>query len=207
MPHSAPPRLPPSVQVHDLPRPLAPSPPAPQAKFLTYYTKNGILPTDPFETLDQEGVGELVRIAVERGRKTRPDIELGICGEHGGDPASIDFFNKVGVRGLKLQVLVFLGFIAIKNVSLFHTCMDSRTWVGARGWVGGWLRPSAYSIHTWIAVHGWPCAVQCQAHGCPCTKKGLHSIWPVQWVVLVEVFSGGAMVGGGKELAVDLVGA
>jgi len=48
-------------------------------------------------TLDQEGVGELVRIACERGRKTRPDIKLGICGEHGGDPASIKFFEKVGL--------------------------------------------------------------------------------------------------------------
>ena len=66
-----------------------------QAKFLTHYKKHGIIPIDPFETLDTEGVGEMVTIAVERGRATRPDIELGICGEHGGDPASIDFFHKV----------------------------------------------------------------------------------------------------------------
>lgn len=68
-----------------------------EAKFLPHYVRNGILPSDPFRELDTEGVGELVRIAVERGRKTNPNLELGICGEHGGDPASIDFFHKVGL--------------------------------------------------------------------------------------------------------------
>ena len=52
---------------------------------------------NPFETIDQTGVGQLVDIAVTRGRKTRPEIKLGICGEHGGDPASIHFFEKVGL--------------------------------------------------------------------------------------------------------------
>lgn len=66
-----------------------------QAKFLQHYIKHGILAQDPFETLDTEGVGELVRLAVQRGRDTRPDIELGICGEHGGDPQSVEFFEKV----------------------------------------------------------------------------------------------------------------
>ncbi|MBE7246439.1 MAG: pyruvate, phosphate dikinase, partial [Actinomycetospora chiangmaiensis] len=61
------------------------------------YTQKGILPADPFITIDQEGVGELVRIGVERGRKTRPDIKLGICGEHGGDPASVGFCQEVGL--------------------------------------------------------------------------------------------------------------
>ena len=67
------------------------------ASFLGPYTAKGILPADPFVTLDQEGVGELVKIAAERGRKTRPDIKLGICGEHGGDPASIHFCESVGL--------------------------------------------------------------------------------------------------------------
>ena len=67
------------------------------ASFLGPYTTKGILPADPFVTLDQEGVGELVRIAAERGRKTRPGIKLGICGEHGGDPASIHFCEEVGL--------------------------------------------------------------------------------------------------------------
>jgi len=67
------------------------------ATFLGPYTQKGILPADPFITIDQEGVGELVRIGVERGRATRPNIKLGICGEHGGDPASIGFCQEVGL--------------------------------------------------------------------------------------------------------------
>ena len=66
--------------------------------FLGYYQEHGIFPDNPFASLDIEGVGELVRIAVERGRSTKPDIKLGICGEHGGDPASIHFFHKVGLN-------------------------------------------------------------------------------------------------------------
>ncbi|MES1248352.1 MAG: pyruvate, phosphate dikinase [Actinomycetota bacterium] len=57
-----------------------------EGKFLTFYLEDGVLETNPFETLDQEGVGDLMRIAVERGRKTKPEIKLGICGEHGGEP-------------------------------------------------------------------------------------------------------------------------
>ena len=67
------------------------------ASFLGTYTTRGILAADPFVTLDQEGVGELVKIAAERGRATRADIKLGICGEHGGDPASIAFCESVGL--------------------------------------------------------------------------------------------------------------
>ena len=67
------------------------------ASFLGAYTAKGILPADPFVTLDVEGVGELISIAAERGRKTRGDIKLGICGEHGGDPASIDFCETAGL--------------------------------------------------------------------------------------------------------------
>jgi pyruvate, orthophosphate dikinase len=67
------------------------------ASFLGVYTTRGLLPADPFVTIDQEGVGELVKLAAERGRKTRPAIKLGICGEHGGDPASIGFCESVGL--------------------------------------------------------------------------------------------------------------
>ncbi|WP_264046085.1 pyruvate, phosphate dikinase [Methylobacterium flocculans] len=67
------------------------------ATFLGAYTQKGILAADPFISIDQEGVGELVRIGVERGRAVRPDIKLGICGEHGGDPASIGFCQEVGL--------------------------------------------------------------------------------------------------------------
>ncbi|MDX2265059.1 MAG: pyruvate, phosphate dikinase [Hyphomicrobiales bacterium] len=67
------------------------------AAFLGAYTAKGVLKNDPFVTLDQDGVGELVAIAAERGRRTRPNIKLGICGEHGGDPASIGFCEGVGL--------------------------------------------------------------------------------------------------------------
>ncbi len=67
------------------------------ASFLGIYTSKGILPADPFMTLDRDGVGELMRIATERGRKTRRTLKLGICGEHGGDPASVAFCHEVGL--------------------------------------------------------------------------------------------------------------
>jgi len=66
-------------------------------KFLKDYQDRGILTRDPFETLDTEGVGALVRIGVEKGRGARPKLKLGVCGEHGGDPASIDFFEDAGL--------------------------------------------------------------------------------------------------------------
>jgi pyruvate,orthophosphate dikinase len=66
-------------------------------KFLPEYVEAGILPHEPFVSLDREGVGELVKIAVERGRAARPELSIGICGEHGGDPASIDFFEEAGL--------------------------------------------------------------------------------------------------------------
>jgi pyruvate,orthophosphate dikinase len=65
------------------------------ASFLGTYQTKGILEQDPFVSLDPEGVGELIKIGVERGRSTRPDIKLGICGEHGGDPSSITFCESV----------------------------------------------------------------------------------------------------------------
>jgi pyruvate, orthophosphate dikinase len=66
-------------------------------RFLQAYIDKGIYEKDPFVSLDQEGVGDLIRIAAERGRKTRPDVKMGICGEHGGDPASITFCESVGL--------------------------------------------------------------------------------------------------------------
>ena len=66
-------------------------------KFLRIYQEKGVIEVDPFVSIDQEGVGELVKIGAERGRATRPDIKLGICGEHGGDPRSVTFCHKIGL--------------------------------------------------------------------------------------------------------------
>ncbi|MGL5440491.1 MAG: pyruvate, phosphate dikinase [Filifactoraceae bacterium] len=66
-------------------------------KFLNEYTNKGIFEKSPFEVLDKNGIGKLVKIACDLGRKTRPNIKLGICGEHGGDPASVEFFHQIGL--------------------------------------------------------------------------------------------------------------
>jgi pyruvate,orthophosphate dikinase len=67
------------------------------ASFLGAYTSRGILSADPFVSIDRDGVGELVKIGVERGRKTRKGLKVGICGEHGGDPASVAFCHQIGL--------------------------------------------------------------------------------------------------------------
>ncbi len=66
--------------------------------FLEIYLKEGILTSDPFEVLDQEGVGQLVQMGTERGRKTKPNLKVGICGEHGGEPSSVEFCNRIGLN-------------------------------------------------------------------------------------------------------------
>jgi pyruvate,orthophosphate dikinase len=66
--------------------------------FMPEYLEKDIYEVDPFQRLDQEGVGDLMRMGVERGRKTRPDIKLGICGEHGGEPISVKFCHRIGLN-------------------------------------------------------------------------------------------------------------
>jgi pyruvate,orthophosphate dikinase len=68
------------------------------AKFLNFYVDKGILEKDPFVTLDQNGVGQLVKMGVDKGRRTKKNLKIGICGEHGGDPASVEFCHKVGLN-------------------------------------------------------------------------------------------------------------
>jgi pyruvate,orthophosphate dikinase len=68
-----------------------------EGKFLTRYLEDGVLQRNPFETLDQSGVGDLMQIAVERGRGVKPEIKLGICGEHGGEPDSVAFCHRLGL--------------------------------------------------------------------------------------------------------------
>ena len=66
--------------------------------FLNEYVEKGILKDDPFQVLDQEGVGQLVRMGIERGRNSRADLKIGICGEHGGEPESVKFCHRVGMN-------------------------------------------------------------------------------------------------------------
>jgi pyruvate, orthophosphate dikinase len=65
--------------------------------FLPYYVESGIYEDDPFNSIDQKGIGELIHIAIEKGRASRSNIHLGVCGEHGGDPKSVAFFHKLGL--------------------------------------------------------------------------------------------------------------
>ena len=65
--------------------------------FLPEYIEKDILPADPFQALDQEGIGQLVRMGVDKGRSVRGDLKIGICGEHGGDPSSVMFFHRIGL--------------------------------------------------------------------------------------------------------------
>jgi pyruvate,orthophosphate dikinase len=69
-----------------------------EGKFLLRYVEDKILPANPFQELDQIGVGQLIEMAVKNGRKVRPELEVGICGEHGGDPSSIGFCHKAGLN-------------------------------------------------------------------------------------------------------------
>jgi pyruvate,orthophosphate dikinase len=69
-----------------------------EEKFLSFYLETGLIPENPFATIDQNGVGRLIKLAVDEGREANPHLEFGICGEHGGDPASIEFCNRVGLN-------------------------------------------------------------------------------------------------------------
>jgi pyruvate,orthophosphate dikinase len=69
-----------------------------EGKFLLHYVEHGFLPENPFQVLDESGVGALIEVAVQKGRKVRPNLEVGICGEHGGEPKSIHFCHRAGLN-------------------------------------------------------------------------------------------------------------
>ena len=69
-----------------------------ERNFLVKYVEDGILPVNPFQTIDRDGVGQLMKLTVEKGRTTRPELECGICGEHGGDPNSIEWCHMIGLN-------------------------------------------------------------------------------------------------------------
>ncbi|MCD6250338.1 MAG: pyruvate, phosphate dikinase [candidate division Zixibacteria bacterium] len=91
-------------------------------RFLNYYVETGILPKDPFVSLDIEGVGQLVTMGVEKGRSVRPDLKVGICGEHGGDPASIDFCHRIGLNYVSCSPYrVPIARLAAAQAAIRHT--------------------------------------------------------------------------------------
>jgi pyruvate,orthophosphate dikinase len=105
-----------------------------QGRFLTFYLEHGILAQDPFSTLDLAGVGELIRVAVERGRETNPEIRLGICGEHGGDPASIAFCDGLGLDHVSCSPFrVPVARLAAAQAALVHDHVGSDSYVPAGG--------------------------------------------------------------------------
>jgi pyruvate,orthophosphate dikinase len=91
-------------------------------KFLPFYVDNGILPEDPFVSLDQNGVGKLVKMACELGRATRPNIKLGICGEHGGDPSSVIFCHNVGLDYVSCSPFR----VPIARLAAAHAVLDGK---------------------------------------------------------------------------------
>ncbi len=94
-----------------------------EASFLTHYLDEGILSDNPFETLDQNGVGALIRIAVDQGRKTRPTLKTGICGEHGGDPRSIVFCHQAGLDYVSCSPYR----VPIARLAAAHAALDDET--------------------------------------------------------------------------------
>ena len=96
-----------------------------EGKFLGEYLEYKILPDNPFATIDREGVGELVRIGIERGRKQRKNLEVGICGEQGGDPASVAFCHEVGMNYVSCAPgRVPIARLAAAQAALGHTPTD-----------------------------------------------------------------------------------
>jgi pyruvate, orthophosphate dikinase len=95
-------------------------------KFLPYYINNGILKDNPFEVLDVKGVGKLMKMAVEGGRLTNPDLKIGICGEHGGHPESIMFCHKIGLNYVSCSSLrVPIARLAVAHAKLGETNYSS----------------------------------------------------------------------------------
>jgi pyruvate,orthophosphate dikinase len=95
-------------------------------RFLPFYVERGILSDDPFQTLDQEGVGKLIRLAVEGGRRTNPKLKMGICGEHGGDPRSVMFCHRVGLNYVSCSPFR----VPVARLAAAHAALDGPSEVG-----------------------------------------------------------------------------
>jgi pyruvate,orthophosphate dikinase len=92
--------------------------------FLLQYVEKGILPKNPFQTIDRDGVGKLMKMCVEAGRATRPDLEVGICGEHGGDPDSIDFCHNIGLNYVSCSPFR----VPVARLAAAHAVLRGRGW-------------------------------------------------------------------------------
>jgi pyruvate,orthophosphate dikinase len=97
-------------------------------RFLPFYVEHGLLPEDPFQSLDQGGVGKLIEMAVKLGRKTRHDLKIGICGEHGGEPSSVKFCHRVGMNYVSCSPFrVPIARLAAAQAALEEAGVVSRT--------------------------------------------------------------------------------
>jgi pyruvate,orthophosphate dikinase len=96
------------------------------ASFLPHYIESGILADDPFQVLDREGVGQLVQMATWEGRRQRPTLKVGICGEHGGEPRSVDFFDEVGLDYVSCSPFR----VPVARLAAAHAAIAHRTWRG-----------------------------------------------------------------------------
>ncbi len=92
-----------------------------EEKFLRFYLETGLLQNNPFQQIDEVGVGRLIRITVEEGRAANPELELGLCGEHGGDPDSIDFCHRAGLDYVSCSPMrVPVARLAVAQAALSH---------------------------------------------------------------------------------------
>ena len=96
-------------------------------RFLPEYLETGVFRTDPFQILDVDGVGQLIRQAIERGRATRPGMQMGVCGEHGGDPTSIRFCNEAGLDYVSCSPFR----VPIARLAAAHAALEQRVPVAA----------------------------------------------------------------------------
>ena len=112
-------------------------------KFLPFYLEKKLLPDDPFAVLDQEGVGELIQIGIERGRATRKDLKVGICGEHGGEPSSVEFCHRAGMDYVSCSpYMVPIAWLASAQARIKERASKPRTAARAG-------RRSANQVHRW----------------------------------------------------------